>query len=131
MAKPIPKKCLACNDTFFFRCFCGKQQIEPDEARRLSLEVQDVVVEMSKDLLMHNFVPLLHEMDDHASKQQESPKVAAFHRLIIALHAARAEAESFHAAHMSEQRNDLRSQMEKDLAEEFKRVDSLVPGTAS
>lgn len=91
-------------------------------------KTQDAAIEFAKDLLMHDFAPLLHALDERAEKGLESTKKDfAFHNLVVALYAARHQAENFRVAHVEQERGGLRAQMEKDLAEELRRVDALTP----
>lgn len=73
-------------------------------------KVQDALVDMAKDLLMLDLVPLLEGLDAadkigtatlpvrFASRE----KTEAFRRMVVAFHAARGASEDFRKAHVAE-----------------------------
>jgi hypothetical protein len=103
--------------------------------------LQDIVTEFAKDLIWADFAPLLAMLDIIKKGAPvpalpgplffvatwEAGKLDAFHRLVVALHAASAAAEDFRVAHLDEERKRVRSTMERQFAEELARVDSLLP----
>lgn len=87
-------------------------------------KLQDAAVDFAKDLLMHDFAPL---MDDLTERRHETEKRAAFYRFVVALHAARGLAEEFRKAHVAEKRQDLRSEMDAQFQTRLREIEAMTP----
>lgn len=74
-------------------------------------KTHDAVIDFAKDLLMHDFAPLLQELDAVPNK---SPKGRAFHSLVVVLHAARAAADDFRLAHIEAEKVKARNAAEAE-----------------
>ena len=98
----------------------------PEEKKPDINKVRDVAVEMAKDLLMHNFQPLL---DDLATKKEAlSVKDFAFMDFVATLKGAKVMAERFREAHINEKKKSLRVAMEDQFQERLSEIDRLELG---
>lgn len=97
-------------------------------------ETQDAIIEIAKDLLMIQGIVLLLEGLDAAERGElgagvvpvrfaSQTKTDAFHRLVVAVHAARAAAEEFRISHVQEERDSIRATMERQFRDELRRID--------
>lgn len=99
-----------------------------EEKAKLDLnKLNDAAVDFAKDLLMHDFSTLIEDLFEklHTGKQQ------AFYRFVVALHAARGEAEEFRKAHVSEKHQDLRSEMDAQFQARLREIDAMTPSAES
>jgi hypothetical protein len=104
----------------------GHGHVTPNAEWRFSeAQTEDAAIEMAKDLVMYNFSPLLESLQD---RRHETEKRGAFYRFIVALHAARGEAEEFRKAHIAEGTAALRAQMEDQFRERLREIDAMTPG---
>lgn len=93
-------------------------------------KTQDAVIEMAKDLLMLDFVPMLDGLDAaETGKSAAMPvrfasrgKTQAFRRLVVALHGARSAAEDFRQAHLDEEKASLRANMDRQFQERLTEI---------
>lgn len=95
-------------------------------------KTQDALIEMAKDLLVLDTIPLLEGLGA-ALEARPTPtpirfasreKTVAFHNLVVAFHAARAAAEDFRKAHVEEEGKILRANMENQFQERLREIES-------
>lgn len=93
--------------------------------------LQDRIVELAKDLLMLEGLPALLECLDTTGELPTAipvrfaskDKTAAFHRLVVSLHAARSAAEDFRKAHVEAEGQSLRATMDRQFQERLAQIE--------
>ncbi len=130
MGANIIVKCSKCHGVIEQRRGPGTQQVvfvedsamhdcppKPDMAA-----LQDRVVELAKDLLMLDTGALAQDLCNRLNGGA-SFKDHRLYAMVVAFHGARGMAEEFRAAHVAEQKKDLRSAMENQFHDRLREIE--------